>query len=222
MTTGRLFPRAVAVRRGEGGDNRGREVGGAGAGAKGGRLGWGVGYVRCTDGSKGSSDREISAERLIEIRVQEQRDAGKILGLKDVVFLGYPDGYLEPTLEVRKDITREIRRWKPDVLIPANPTRDLLSSSYIGHPKHFPAGEALLSHVFPSAPVHTTFSDLRHPVTRQTHRSRGGSAVDPSLTKEPLEGRGRVSTGSRGIPSSPACRPAIPITSCWRRWTKPA
>lgn len=124
------------------------------------RLGWEVVYVLCTDGSKGSEDRNISSEKLAEIRKREQIAAGEILGLKKVEFLGYPDGYLEPTLEVRKDITREIRRWKPDVLITTNPKRDLLGSGYIGHPDHFAAGEAALSAVFPSARDHLTFPDL--------------------------------------------------------------
>ena len=148
------------------------EYGCSGSVAKWCRLGWDVVYVMCTDGSKGSSDREISAERLIEIRVQEQRDAGKILGLKDVVFLGYPDGYLEPTLEVRKDITREIRRWKPDVLITANPTRDLMSSSYIGHPDHFAAGEAAIYAVFPSSRDHLTFPELLNDDSLEPHKVR--------------------------------------------------
>ena len=112
------------------------------------RLGWDVVYVLCTDGSKGSDDREMNSEQLAELRESEQREAGRTLGLKDVVFLGYPDGYLEPTLEVRKDITREIRRWRPDVLITMSPTRDLMGSTYIGHPDHFAAGEAALAAVF--------------------------------------------------------------------------
>jgi LmbE family N-acetylglucosaminyl deacetylase len=83
-----------------------------------------------------------------------------VLGLKDVMFLGYPDGYLEPTLQLRKDISREIRRWKPDVLITTNPRRDLRGSGYIGHPDHFAAGEAALSAVYPAARDHLTFPDL--------------------------------------------------------------
>ena len=113
------------------------------------RLGWEVVYVLCTDGSKGTEDRSLTGEQLIEIRKNEQIAAGEILGLKKVEFLGYPDGYLEPTLELRKDISREIRRWKPDVLITTNPRRDLLNSNYIGHPDHFAAGEAALSAVAP-------------------------------------------------------------------------
>ena len=117
-------------------------------------------YVIVTDGSKGIEDRGISSETRDKMRQQEQRDAGKILGLKDVVFLGYPDAYLQPTLEVRRDITREIRRHKPDVLITTNPTRQLTGTGYIGHPDHFAAGEAALSAVFPAARDHLTFPEL--------------------------------------------------------------
>lgn len=136
------------------------------------RLGWEVVYVLCTDGSKGTDDRDVSSAELIELRSREQRDAGKVLGLKDVVFLGYPDGYLEPTLEVRKDITREIRRWRPDVLITANPTRELMSSTYVGHPDHFATGEAALSAVFPSARDHLTFPELLNDEGLEPHKVR--------------------------------------------------
>ena len=81
------------------------------------RKGWEVVYVLCTDGSKGSDDPNMTPERLTEIRYKEQEDAAEILGLKAVEYLGYPDAYLTPSLELRKDITREIRRHKPDVLI---------------------------------------------------------------------------------------------------------
>ncbi len=104
--------------------------------------GWEVVYVLCTDGSKGSSDLEMTPEKLIKIREKEQRNAGKVLGLKDVVFLGYPDAYLEPTLELRKDIAREIRRHKPDVLITNSPARDTERGHYVSHPDHLSAGEA--------------------------------------------------------------------------------
>ena len=117
-------------------------------------------YVLATDGSKGSEDREITSEQLAETRKQEQIAAGKVLGLKDVVFLGYPDGYLQPTLELRRDIAREIRRFKPDVLITTSPVRTLTGMGYIGHPDHFAAGEAALSAVYPAARDHLTFPEL--------------------------------------------------------------
>ena len=136
------------------------EWGCSGSVAKWTRLGWDVVYVLCTDGSKGTEDREISSEKLSKIREEEQRNAGKILGLKAIEFLGYPDGYLEPSLDVRRDISREIRKYKPSVLITTNPKRDLFSGGYLGHPDHFAAGEAALSAVYPSARDHLTFPEL--------------------------------------------------------------
>ena len=122
--------------------------------------GWEMTYVLCTDGSKGSSDREITEEELVALRREEQINAGKVLGLRDVSFLGYPDGYLEPTLDVRRDIAREIRRYKPDVLICQYPLRVLDGGWGVGHPDHLAAGEAALAAVFPTARDHMTFPEL--------------------------------------------------------------
>ena len=122
--------------------------------------GWDMTYVLCTDGSKGSSDREIRESELSEARREEQINAGKVLGLKDVAFLGYPDSYLEPTLSLRKDIAREIRRHKPDVVICQYPLRTLDGGWGVGHPDHLAAGEAALAAVFPTARDHMTFPEL--------------------------------------------------------------
>ena len=122
--------------------------------------GWEMVYVMCTDGSKGSSDREITQAELAAIRREEQINAGKALGLKDVVFLDYEDSMLQPTLELRKDIAREIRRYKPDVLITMYPMRSLNGGWGVGHPDHMAAGEAALQAVFPTARDHMTFPDL--------------------------------------------------------------
>ena len=122
--------------------------------------GWEMTYVLCTDGSKGSSDREIGEAELSTIRREEQINAGKVLGLKDVAFLGYPDSYLEPTLDVRRDIAREIRRHKPDVVICQYPLRVLDGGWGVGHPDHLAAGEAALAAVFPTARDHMTFPEL--------------------------------------------------------------
>ena len=122
--------------------------------------GWEVVYILCTDGSKGSSDPEMTSDMLIKIREQEQRDSGNILGLKDIVFLGYPDAYLEPTLDLRRDIAREIRRYKPDVVITGSPARDTDSGNYLGHPDHFASAEEALSAVFPTARDRLTFPEF--------------------------------------------------------------
>ena len=136
------------------------EWGCAGTVAKWCAEGWDVVYVLCTDGSKGSSDPDMTGEKLVKIREKEQREAGKVLGLQEVVFLGYPDSLLEPTLELRKDIAREIRRYKPDVVIVGDPSRDINSGYYMGHPDHLAAGEAAMSAVFPTARDRMTFPEL--------------------------------------------------------------
>ena len=121
--------------------------------------GWEMVYVMCTDGSKGSSDREMTGEELSRIRREEQINAGKVLGLKDVVFLDYEDSLLQPTLEMRRDIAREIRRYQPDVVICQYPMRTLDGGWGVGHPDHFAAGEAALAAVFPTARDHMTFRE---------------------------------------------------------------
>jgi len=122
--------------------------------------GWEVVYVLCTDGSKGSDDLEMTSQDLVKTREQEQINAGKVLGLSNVVFLGHEDAMLQPTLELRRDIVREIRRYQPDVLICMGPSRKLTGNGYIGHPDHFASGEAALSAVFPSSRDRLTFPEL--------------------------------------------------------------
>jgi LmbE family N-acetylglucosaminyl deacetylase len=122
--------------------------------------GWEVVYVLCTDGSKGSSDPNMTGEELVRIREAEQREACRRLGVSKIVFLGYPDAHLEPTMELRKDLTREIRRHQPDVLIAENPMRNLKDNHWLEHPDHLAAGEAALSAVFPTARDRLTFPDL--------------------------------------------------------------
>lgn len=136
------------------------EWGCAGTVAKWCAEGWEVVYVVCTDGSKGTDDPGMTGSRLAEVREQEQRKAGMVLGLRDVVFLGYEDSMLQPTLELRRDIAREIRRYRPDVLICENPVRHLSGNGYVGHPDHYAAGEAALSAVFPTARDRLTFPEL--------------------------------------------------------------
>jgi len=122
--------------------------------------GWEVVYVLCTDGSKGTDDAKLTSEELVSIREKEQLDAGQVLGLHNVVFLGYEDSMLEPTLDLRRDIVRQIRFYKPDILICLSPLRRLDGSSYFGHPDHIASGEAALSAVFPSSRDRLTYPEL--------------------------------------------------------------
>ena len=102
----------------------------------------------------------MTEEKLASIRKKEQQDAGKVLGLSNVTFLGYPDSYLTPNLDVRKDVAREIRRQKPDVVICQYPMRVLDGGFRSGHPDHMAAGEAALAAIFPTARDHMTFPEL--------------------------------------------------------------
>jgi LmbE family N-acetylglucosaminyl deacetylase len=119
-----------------------------------------VDYVVTTDGGRGTEDPSVTPGQLSAIRKAEQRAAADILGVGDIVHLEYPDGYLQPTLELRRDITRQIRRFRPDVVITQNPQRRLDHNPYIGHPDHLATGEATLASVYPAARDHLNFPEL--------------------------------------------------------------
>jgi LmbE family N-acetylglucosaminyl deacetylase len=106
--------------------------------------GWRVVFVIVTRGDKGSADPTMTSLRLAQIREQEQRTAAAFLGAADVVFLGYEDGGLEPTLAVRRDIARQIRRYRPRRLIVTDPA-ELYSDRYIQHPDHLATAQAALA-----------------------------------------------------------------------------
>lgn len=119
-----------------------------------------VDYVVTTDGSKGTEDPAVRPEQLAATRMAEQRAAADILGVRKIVHLGYPDGYLTPSLDLRRDITRQIRRFRPELLITQNPQRRLDHNPFIGHPDHLATGEATLAAVYPAARDHLNFPEL--------------------------------------------------------------
>jgi LmbE family N-acetylglucosaminyl deacetylase len=119
-----------------------------------------VDYVVTTDGGKGTEDPKVSPDELSAARIAEQRAAADILGVSEIVHLGYPDGYLVPSLDLRRDITRQIRRFRPDLVITQNPQRRLDHNPYIGHPDHLATGEATLAAVYPAARDHLNFPEL--------------------------------------------------------------
>ena len=119
-----------------------------------------VDYVVTTDGGKGTEDPAMRPEQLSATRVAEQRAAADILRVGDIVHLGYPDGYLTPSLDLRRDIVRQIRRFRPDLVITQNPQRRLDHNPFIGHPDHLATGEATLAAVYPAARDHLNFPEL--------------------------------------------------------------
>ncbi len=119
-----------------------------------------VDYVVTTDGGKGTEDPAVTSEQLVATREAEQRAAADVLGVSEIVHLGYPDGYLTASLELRRDIVRQIRRFRPDLVIAQNPVRRQDGNPFIGHPDHLATGEATLAAVYPAARDRLNFPEL--------------------------------------------------------------
>jgi LmbE family N-acetylglucosaminyl deacetylase len=134
------------------------EFGAGGTVAKMVREGREVTYVVVTSGNKGSSDRTMTPARLARIREEEQRNAARILGVERVEFLGYEDGEVEDTRDLRRDVTRQIRRWRPDLIITQNPWRT--SNPYTSHRDHRITAGVVLDCVYPLARDHLAFPEL--------------------------------------------------------------
>ncbi len=119
--------------------------------------------VCITSGSAGSNEYTpagMTREALAPIREEEQRDACRVLGVSEVIFLGYEDGVLEPSLALRRDLTRIIRRHRPDAVVCGDPTVRFYGQSYLNHPDHRVAADVTLDAVFPSAETRLIFPEL--------------------------------------------------------------
>jgi len=119
-----------------------------------------VTYVIITDGGSGSNEPGVVREELAERRRQEQIAAAAAVGVTDIRFLGYPDGTLEPTIDLRRDLTRIIRELKPDRVVCEDPTTVFVEDGYINHPDHRAAGEAAVYATFPSSETRPIFPEL--------------------------------------------------------------
>jgi LmbE family N-acetylglucosaminyl deacetylase len=131
------------------------EFGAAGTVARWTREGHGVVYIVCTSGEKGTTDRQMTPDRLAAIREKEQLAAASVLGVQDTVFLRYPDQTLEDTAEFRKHIVRLIRHYRPDRVITSDPYR-----RYLWHRDHRIVGQVVMDALFPYARDHLAYPDL--------------------------------------------------------------
>jgi LmbE family N-acetylglucosaminyl deacetylase len=111
-------------------------------------------------GSNRSTPPDMTQDRLAVIREEEQRAACRVLGIAEVVFLGYADGRLEPSLAMRADVTRLIRRYRPDAVVCGDPTLRFFGNRYMNHPDHRVAADVALDAVFPSAETRLIFPEL--------------------------------------------------------------
>ncbi len=117
-------------------------------------------YCLLTCGDKGAPNREISSNELCSTRQCEQQAAAAVIGAKQVRFLGYPDGYLVPDLELRREVTRAIRQMRPDIVVTCDPTNLYGGGTRLNHPDHRAAGQAVLDALFPAAQNHLFFGEL--------------------------------------------------------------
>lgn len=119
-----------------------------------------VSYCIITNGDQGGEESGIPLDQMASVRQKEQRDAGKALGVTDITYLNYRDGWLAPSMELRKDIVKAIRMAKPDRMVVQSPERNY-ERVFASHPDHLAAGETAVQAVYPDARNPFAFTDLK-------------------------------------------------------------
>ncbi|MBI4928818.1 MAG: PIG-L family deacetylase [Anaerolineae bacterium] len=129
-------------------------------------------YVLCTSGDVGIAEEGMTRARAAEIREEESRKAAEITGVKDIVFLGEPDGMLTATLDLRRKLVRELRRFRPEVVVTGDPTVVWAGEGYINHPDHRAASLSALEAVFPAAGQPNLFEEIEQQEGFKAHKVR--------------------------------------------------
>ena len=119
------------------------EFGSAGTLARWADAGADVTLCIATDGSTGTQDRDLMGTKLSELRKEESRAAADVIGVGDLVWLDYRDGYVEYTLDLRRDIARVFRKYRPHVFMVIDPA-PTIADRFINHPDHRAVGQASL------------------------------------------------------------------------------
>ncbi len=146
------------------------------------RAGHEIHYFLLTCGDKGYEDPNASSNQICTIRHVEQNAAAAIIGVKSVQFLDLEDGYLMPSIELRREVVRAIRQTRPDILVTCDPTHLFAGDNYINHPDHRYAGQVVLDAVFPAANNPFFFPELIRDENLQPHQP---NEVWVSLTGNP-------------------------------------
>ncbi len=139
-------------------------------------------YCLLTRGDKGADDERVDPEALARQREQEQRAAAAVLGVREVLFLDFEDGYLVPDLDLRRAITRVIRQVRPATVVTCDPTN--VYGNYINHPDHRAAGQATLDALWPATRSALYFPELLDEglEPHKVHEVYVAGAVRPNLT----------------------------------------
>jgi LmbE family N-acetylglucosaminyl deacetylase len=136
------------------------------------RAGHSIHYFLLTCGDKGYADADTPADRICAIRHAEQLAAAAVIGVQSVRFLDLADGYLLPSLDLRREVVRAIRQEKPDILLTCDPTRLYAGERGLNHPDHRCAGQVVLDAVFPAAGNPHFFPELRKEEKLEPHTPR--------------------------------------------------
>jgi LmbE family N-acetylglucosaminyl deacetylase len=145
-------------------------------------------YVLVTSGDVGIAKLELTRAQAAEIREAEQIAAAEVVGVKEVIFLREPDGAVENTMSLRKRLVREIRRYKPEVVICGDPTTLFVNGSYINHPDHRAVAWAAIDAIFPAAGQPHLFEELAqegltaHKVRKVYVNGFGGGDIYVNIT----------------------------------------
>jgi LmbE family N-acetylglucosaminyl deacetylase len=118
-----------------------------------------VTYCIVTDGDAGGRDESVPRPEMAQLRRAEQAAAAKHVGVHDLRWLGYPDGRLEPSLSLRRDLARVIRQVRPDRVLSSSPERNYQRIG-ASHPDHRAVGSAALDAVYPDARNPFAFPEL--------------------------------------------------------------
>ncbi|MFN8444054.1 MAG: PIG-L deacetylase family protein [Caldilineaceae bacterium] len=136
------------------------EFGSAGTAARWIKEGCIVSYVLCTSGDVGIAKEGMTKAEAARIREAEQDEAARIVGVHEVVYLRHPDGMLENTMALRKQLVRELHRFRPEAVVVMDPTLVWAGDGYINHPDHRAAGLAAIDAIFPASGQPNLFEEL--------------------------------------------------------------
>lgn len=153
-----------------------------------------VTFVLITNGNAGTHDPSFTRETLARKREEESRESARLLGVKNIVFLGHDDCALQPTLEIRRELVREIRRFRPEVVICGDPQAWFYNDSYINHPDHRAAGVAALEAVFPAAEM-----ELLWPEEGKPHKVRAVYVSSPQSPNTWIDISGTIDAKIRAL-----------------------
>lgn len=124
------------------------------------RAGARVNYLICTDGAKGAEELSAQPQEITALRRKEQVTAARLVGVQEVIFLGFQDGELENSLELRKELVRWMRNFKPEVVFCQDPANKAFENPYVSHRDHRMAAEAAFDALYPACGNPNFFPEL--------------------------------------------------------------